>query len=193
MPEESAILQRRWSHFLQKWVNLGAALEAEAGGTPWSIARGSAFSLLIWGYASHRQYYMQNAKYHLIWEPLLLLRSTGVFLSWANLQSHWGKKKIHLWFKSFGSERQSWDLSIFFHRCVLLALGMKHLLFCFMGLPSCFSQGQALGETLYGMSRWTNEQNLISSGILMAVAVPQILIGSSLEIYFDKISHFDSD
>lgn len=71
---------------------------------------------------------------------------------------------------------------------------MKHLLLCFMGLPSCFSQGQALEETLYGMSGWTNEQSLVSSEILMAKAcVPQILIGSSLEIYFDKISHFDSD
>ena len=100
-----------------------------------------------------------------------------------------GGEKNHPRFKSFSSERQSWDLSIFFHRSVLLALGMKLLLFCLMGLPSCFSQGQALQETLYGMSGWTNEQNLISSEILMAKAcVPQILIGSSLEIHFDKIS-----
>lgn len=95
LPEESTILQLRWSSLSSEVGKLRSST-----GRPRQVAHfdqlhspGSFFPHPIWGYSSHRQYYMQNTKYHLIWElPLPLIHWNLSILS--KLTKSLGEKKI---------------------------------------------------------------------------------------------------
>lgn len=107
------------------------------------------FPLLIWGYSSHRQYYMQNAKYHLIWEPLLLLISAKVFLSWANLQSHWGWGAESPVIQVLCLNAKAETCPSFSITVSSLGLGMKHLLLCFMVAKLLLTRPSLSGNTVW--------------------------------------------
>ena len=136
LPEESTILQLRWSSLSSEVGKLRSCT-----GRPRQVAhlyqlhsRGSFFPRLIGGYSSHRQYYMQNIKYPLIGELLLLL-------------IHWNLSVLSKLTKSLGEEKIIHDSSP-------LAKDLKDEIF--HPIPSVCSLGpwdEAFTLLLYGITK----------------------------------------